>query len=130
MLKPKVILYLGDVVAVAVLTLIGFASHDEFSISYIPRMGATFFPVLIAWIGIAPWFGLFDEDFAIKPRPFWRITFTALYASTMAAFLRSLMLGSEEIAVGFLFGLGGASVVGMNVWRWLYARFWGSEKSE
>lgn len=121
--KQRLILYAGDVIAVAVLTLIGFASHDELSLSYIPRMGATFFPVVIAWIGIAPWLELFDDDFASKPRPYWRITFAALYASTMAAFLRSLILGSGEISVGFLFGLGAASVVGMNVWRWLYSRF-------
>ena len=117
------ILIVGDVVAVIVLTLIGFASHNELSASYISRMGATFFPVVIAWLGIAPWLGLLDEDFASKSRPFWRVTFAALYASTMAAFLRSLILGAQGIPVGFLFGLGGASLVGMNVWRWLYIRW-------
>ena len=123
MSKPKMILYAGDVVTIAVLTLIGFASHDELAVSYIPRMGVTFIPVLIAWFGIAFWLGLLNDDFSSKPRPYWRMTFAALYASTMAAFLRSLILGSGEISVGFLFGLGGASVVGMNIWRWLYARF-------
>jgi hypothetical protein len=123
MKRSTLFLLVGDAVAVLVLTLIGFASHDEMDVSYIPRMGATFFPVVIAWLGIAPWLGLFDEDFAYKPRPYWRVTFAALYASTMAAFLRSLILGSDEIVVGFLFGLGGAAVVGMNFWRWLYARW-------
>ena len=123
MTKSKLFLYAGDAVAVVILTLIGFAAHDELNISYLPRMGVAFISVMAAWLGLAPWLGLFDEDFAVKPRPYWRITCAALYASTMAAFLRSLMLGSDEIVVGFLFGLGGASVVGMNAWRWLYARW-------
>jgi len=123
MSKSKAILLVGDVFVVVVLTLIGFASHDELNVSYIPRMGATFFPVLVAWLGLASWLGLLDESFVSAPRPFWRITFAALYSSMMAAFLRSLVLRADDIPVGFLFGLGGASVVGMNVWRWLYTRW-------
>ena len=123
MSNKKWLLYTGDALAVVVLTLIGFASHDELALAYLPRMAATFFPVVIAWLGIAPWLGLFADNLAFKQNLHLRITFAALYASAMAAFLQSLILQTDEVAVGFLFGLAGAAVVSMNIWRWLYVRF-------
>ena len=53
-------LLLGDILAMAILTVIGFATHAEMNASYLPRMGAVFFPVLVSWFMIAPWFGLFE----------------------------------------------------------------------
>jgi hypothetical protein len=47
-------------------SLIGFATHDETDMSYLPRMAAAFLPVLFAWFVLAPWFGLFDEQVNLK----------------------------------------------------------------
>ena len=123
MTKQNTILYAGDAVAIAVLTIIGFASHRELIVSSIPRMGATFLPAAVAWFVIAPWFELFDAKSKSTSRMsiYWRITLAALYASTMAAFLRGLILGSD-IPPSFIAGLGGSTALGLVVWRWTYSR--------
>jgi hypothetical protein len=59
---------IGDIIAIAILTIIGFATHDERRISYLPRMAASFLPVLFAWFVLAPWFGLFDEEAISNPK--------------------------------------------------------------
>ena len=115
------ILITGDILAIAVLTLIGFASHEELAVSFVPRMGAIFFPAAIAWFVIAPWFGLFQDDYESKVRLHWRVAIAALYASTMAAFLRGLILGAYIPPV-FIAALGGVVALGMVIWRWLYSR--------
>jgi hypothetical protein len=122
MIKQNRTLITGDLLAIAVLTFIGFASHEELAVSYIPRMGATFFPVAISWFIIAPWFGLFQEDYSSRVRLHWRVAIAALYASTMAASLRGLILGTDIPPV-FIVALGVAAAIGMVIWRWLYVRF-------
>lgn len=122
MFKQNRILIIGDILAIAVLTLIGFASHEELAVSFIPRMGATFFPVAISWFVIAPWFGLFQDDYSSNVRLHWRVAIAALYASTMAASLRGLILGTDIPPI-FIVALGVAAAIGMMIWRWLYVRF-------
>lgn len=58
MMKNKTILALGDVAALAIVTFIGFATHDETGLSFLPRMMITFIPLLIGWFLLAPGFGL------------------------------------------------------------------------
>lgn len=60
-MKSKKLLVLGDILAIADLTIIGFVIHGEADASYLPRMAAAYFPVLIAWFLITPSFGLFEE---------------------------------------------------------------------
>lgn len=122
MSKQIKILMAGDILAIAVLALIGFASHEELAVSFIPRMGATFFPVAVSWFVIAPWFGLFQEEYKSRVRLHWRVALAALYASTMAAALRGLILGTDIPPI-FILALGMTAVTGMVIWRWLYSRF-------
>lgn len=122
MSKPKWMLYAGDTIAIALLTLIGFASHQELNASFLPRMAATFFPVAISWFVIAPWFGLFQDEYPSKIPPHLRIVLAVLYASTMAAFLRGLILRSDIPPV-FILALGGSAALGMVIWRWIYSRW-------
>jgi hypothetical protein len=122
MSKQIKILMAGDILAIAVLALIGFASHEELAASFIPRMGATFFPVAVSWFVIAPWFGLFQEEYKSRVRLHWRVALAALYASTMAAALRGLILGTDIPPI-FILALGMTAVTGMVIWRWLYSRF-------
>ena len=56
----KYILVLGDILAIALVTLIGFASHGEAGVAFLPRIGAAFFPLIIAWFILAPALGLFQ----------------------------------------------------------------------
>ena len=49
MTNRKWILYAGDTVALAITTFIGFATHGEADLAFLPRMAAAFFPLLISW---------------------------------------------------------------------------------
>ena len=118
-MNSKRLLVLGDILAIAILTVIGFATHGEADASYLPRMGATFFPVLIAWFLITPWFGLFEEQVITNPKNLWRIAMAVLFAAPFAAVLRSVLLNTS-IPTLFVLILGGSHTLGMMAWRWVY----------
>jgi len=115
-------LIIGDVVIIAILTYIGFATHGETSLSYIPRMGTSFFPLMIGWFLLAPWFGLFDEQITSNTKNLWRIALAALFSAPLAAVLRSFLLGNSVIPI-FAAILGLTNAVGMIFWRWIYILF-------
>ena len=118
-MNKKNILILGDILVIAILTFIGFATHGETDISYFPRMGTTFFPVLVSWFLIAPWLGLFDEQVIANPKLLWHILLAMVFIAPLAVILRAALLHS---AVQPLFALilGGSNALGMLVWRALY----------
>jgi hypothetical protein len=118
-MNQKTILILGDILAIAILTIIGFAMHGEADISFVPRMGTTFFPLLLSWFLIAPWFGLFDEQVRANTNLLWRIPLAMLLAAPLATILRSALLGNLAIPL-FALILGGSNALGMLVWRWIY----------
>ena len=118
-MNKKTILILGDIIAIAILTVIGFATHGETGISYILRMGTTFFPVLVSWFLIAPWLGLFDEQVIANPKLLWRILLAMLFAAPLAVILRATLLHSAAQPL-FVLILGGSNAIGMLVWRVLY----------
>lgn len=114
-------LFLGDLLALSILTVIGFASHGETDVSYLPRMAATFVPLAASWFLLAAALGLFDAERVRRVRELWRPALTAFFAAQFAVILRGLWLGA---AVQPLFGiiLGATSALGMTVWRgiWLW----------
>ncbi len=134
----KTILILGDTLTLLIITLIGFATHGETSISFLPRMLTTFIPLLIGWFLLAPWFGLFTPT---QPPPFskgkwgrWRVTrgslreategvikagLAMLFAGPLAVVLRGLILNAPIIPI-FAVVLSATSALGMMIWRALY----------
>ncbi len=118
-MNKKNILILGDIIAFAVLTFIGFATHGETDLSFIPRMGTTFLPLLFGWFLLAPWLGLFDEQIIANPKNLWRIILAMLFIAPLAAFLRAAWLGAAALPL-FPLILGGSNALGMIVWRWIY----------
>ena len=118
-MNSKRLLVLGDILAIAILTVIGFATHGETDASHLPRMGATFFPVLIAWFLITPWFGLFEEQVITNPKKLWRVALAVLLAAPFAAVLRSALLNTSVHPL-FVLILGGSNALGMMLWRWIY----------
>ena len=108
----------GDVIVAALMTLWGFATHHTLETAgwY---MLTTFLPVLIAWLMIAPFFGVYDLDKIAHLRQIWRPFYAMVVISPMAAFLRSLWLG-RGIAPLFIFVLGGFSAIGILFWRTIY----------
>lgn len=122
--RNLVLLILGDCLALAVITLIGFGTHNELFQFPFERIMATFLPLITAWFLIAPWMGLFKEKVFSNPRQLWRPVLAMLLAAPMAGLLRAVMLNSVVIPV-FVFILGGSAVLGMLVWRsiwWLLNR--------
>ena len=118
-MNKKSILILGDIIAIAILTFIGFATHGETDFSYIMRMGTTFFPVLVSWFLIAPWLGLFDERVIANPRLLWRILLAMFFAAPLAVILRAALLHGAAQPL-FALILGGSNALGMLAWRALY----------
>lgn len=115
----KRILVLGDVLAIGLVTIIGFASHGEAGLSFLPRMAAAFFPLVVAWFLLAPWFGLFQDNVIHNARQLWRPALTALFAAPLAAVLRGFILNAPIIPI-FAVVLGATTALGMIIWRGLY----------
>ena len=118
----KLSLILGDGVALALITVVGFASHGETELSYAPRMLTTFVPLLVGWYLIAPWLGLFDTQVASDPKRLWRPPLAMALAAPLTAVLRAAMLRGVALPL-FTLILGGSAALGMLLWRsiWLFA---------
>jgi hypothetical protein len=115
----KNILIIGDILTIAVLTVIGFATHGEVGASFVARMGATFFPLSFAWFLSAPWFELFDEQVSSNPKLLWRILPVMLLAAPLAVILRAALLHSAAQPF-FALILGSMNALGMLIWRGIY----------
>jgi len=119
MMQNRSILILGDIFALGLVIIIGFATHGETDLSFLPRVAATFFPLLIGWFLLAPRFGLFQDEVIHSARQLWRPALTALFAAPLAAVLRGLILNAPIIPI-FAIVLGVVSALGMVIWRALY----------
>ena len=119
-------LIIGDMLAIGLVTILGFATHGETDISFLPRMAVVFFPLVIAWFMLAPWLGLFQDEIIHNARQLWRPALTALFTAPVAAVLRGLFLNAPIIPI-FALVLGATSALGMSVWRAIY--FWFTRKS-
>jgi hypothetical protein len=115
-------LVLGDIIALAIITVIGFATHGETDLSFLPRMLTTFIPLLVSWFLIAPWLGLFNVQITSAPKQLWRPLLAMLLAAPMTAVLRAAMLNTVALPL-FAFILGGSAALGMLLWRGLYSVF-------
>jgi len=113
------ILTLGDILAILLITLIGFASHGEAGLSFLPRMGAAFFPLVISWFLLAPSLGLFQKQVALDGKQLWRPVLAMVFAASFAVVLRGLILNAPIIPT-FAVVLGAMSALGMLVWRGIY----------
>ncbi|MEW6287831.1 MAG: DUF3054 domain-containing protein [Chloroflexota bacterium] len=118
----KAILVIGDLLAIAIVTVIGFATHGEADLSFLPRMLAAFLPLAFSWFVLAPFLGLFQVEVVSNPKQLWRPVFAMLFAAPLAALLRGLWLNIPIIPI-FGVVLASTSALGMLLWRGLYALF-------
>ena len=119
MLKSKWILIVGDTLALAIITVIGFATHGETDISFLPRMFTSLIPLIVSWFLIAPWLGVLDAQITAEPKQLWRPPLAMLLSAPMAAILRAVMLNGVALPL-FALILGGSAALGMFVWRGIY----------
>jgi len=113
------ILILGDVITLALVTVFGFASHDELGTAG-ARMLTTFIPLVAAWLLVAPHLRVFNIDVANDPRQLWRPFWAMVLAGPMAAWMRGAWLSSPILPL-FVVILGGVSALALLAWR---AIFW------
>ena len=119
MARPKQILYVGDIVAILFVTLLGFITHRETDFSFLPRFLAAFIPLTVAWFLLAPWFGLFESDVISNPKQLWRPLLAMLFAAPLAVVVRGFLLNAAILPI-FAIIFGATSALGMVVWRGLY----------
>jgi hypothetical protein len=114
-------LIIGDLAALAVITAIGFATHGEIGISYLPRFLAAYVPIALTWFLLAPWFSLFDESVTRNAAALYRPALTVIFAAPLAAVFRGLVLG-EDIQPIFALVFVATNAAGMVAWRaiWLW----------
>jgi hypothetical protein len=118
----RFVLIAGDIITLAIVTVIGFASHGTADTAG-SRILTTFIPLVVAWFLIAPFLQVYDDQISRDGRQLWRPLWAMILASPMAAWLRGLLLSSPILPV-FVIILGGVSAVAILVWRgifWLVA---------
>ena len=115
----KRILIPGDILAILLVTIIGFATHGEADLSFLPRKAAAFFPLTIAWFLLAPFLGLFQREVTSNPKQLWRPVLAMLFVGPFAAVLRGFLLNAPVIPI-FAVVLASTSAFGMLVWRGIY----------
>jgi len=119
MAKQNWKLFAGDVFAIAIVTLIGFATHKEVGFSFLPRMAIVFFSLAVSWFLLAPWVGLFQQEVTSNLGQLWRPAFVMIFAASLAVIVRGMILGAPIIP-NFAAVLGGTSALGISIWRSLY----------
>ena len=109
---------IGDILTLGLVTVYGFASHDELGTAG-SRMLTTFIPLLVAWLLIAPWLGVFNVENVTNPRQLWRPFWAMVLAGPMASWIRGAWI-QRPILPLFVVVLGGVSALALLAWRALY----------
>lgn len=115
--KDLIWLLAGDVLAVLIVTIIGFIDHYRAVTGW--RWLSTFVPVLASWFAVAPWLGVYDRQRSRQIRQVWRPALAAFLAAPLAAVLRGLWLNSAVLPI-FALVLGATSALGFLIWRSLW----------
>lgn len=113
-----VVLIIGDTITLGLVTLYGFASHDELETAGL-RLLTTFLPLVFAWILISPHLGLFDSQRLEEPRQLWRSFWAMVLAAPLAAWMRGAWL-KTPIQPIFVVIIGGISALAILAWRSLF----------
>ncbi len=116
------VMILGDLFAILVLTLIGFASHAELT-SAGWRLLTTFLPVSVAWLISAYFLGALDVNIAKAPSQLWKPAIAMFFAAPLAVILRGLWLNRPIIPI-FAVVLTASAILCMLVWRAILCFFW------
>jgi Protein of unknown function (DUF3054) len=115
----------GDCAAFLLFGLIGLASHEEsVSVQSVAR-SLLVFPV--AWILVAPWFGVFSNEWATARGKWLRLVIAWLLAGTIALVARAVIFDRELLSAFFVIALVGNGLF-LAVWRAIYIRWKASAK--
>jgi len=115
----KSILIMGDILAIAITTHVGFATHGELKSEFLLRIATAITPLTIAWFLIAPWFGLFQPNITSNPKQLWRPALAMIFAAPLAGVFRGLILQADIVPI-FIIVFGVTTALGIVVWRLIY----------
>jgi hypothetical protein len=113
------ILWLGDILTLGLVTILGFASHGELAEAG-PRILTTFLPLCVAWVIVAWPNKILHLTYAFHLRHLWRPAWAILLAAPLAGFIRAWVLGNRPIIPVFILVLMGVSLVAILMWRMIF----------
>ena len=116
----NLLLLLGDWLTLALITAIGFISHNQHF--QIGRFLATAVPVCLAWLVSAPWFGILSKGEQPFFLDWWKVAYAIVLSTPLAIVIRGLILNSS-IQVTFVLVMIAMSMLGLWVWRFLWSKF-------
>lgn len=111
-------LAIGDLIALLLLTVVGFASHQELQ-SAGWRLLTTFLPLCAAWLMSAPILGLYRQEVYSSPNQLWKPIWGMLLAGPLAALLRGLWL-SRPVQPVFALVLTAFGMLSIFLWRFIF----------
>lgn len=117
-MSGRLILILGDIITLAIVTIIGFASHGTAG-SAGARMLTTFIPLVVSWFLIAPFLGVFDLDRVKDIKQVWRPFWAMVLAGPFASWMRGAWLNAPILPL-FVVILGGTGALAILTWRVCY----------
>jgi hypothetical protein len=112
----------GDLLALLLVTLVGFASHGE-AIWDNPRLWTTFIPLTLGWMAVAPLLQVYHPETITHWRSLWRPAWAVVLAIPLAGFLRGIWLNTPIVPV-FLAVLAGTTLLAILLWRTLFWVIW------
>ncbi len=117
-MSGRLILILGDIITLAIVTLIGFASHGTAG-SAGARMLTTFLPLLASWFLVAPFLGVYDLERIKDIKQVWRPFWAMVLAGPFASWMRGAWLNAPILPL-FVVILGGTGALAILAWRIVY----------
>ena len=117
-LSKVIWILIGDAIALVLVTVYGFATHETLGTAG-TRLLTTFIPLLVAWLLIAPYLGVYQLSLVGEFRQLWRPFWAMVLAAPFAAWMRAAWLGTAILPV-FVVVLGGVSALALLAWRFLY----------
>jgi asparagine N-glycosylation enzyme membrane subunit Stt3 len=117
-MRGRSILILGDIISLAIITVIGFASHGTAG-SAGTRMLTTFLPLVASWFLVAPFLGVYDAERVRDIKQIWRPFWAMVLAGPFAAWMRGAWLNAPILPL-FVVVLGGTGALGILTWRVIY----------
>lgn len=108
----------GDVITLALVTLAGFATHNELGTAGF-RLLTTFIPLLFAWLLLSPHLRAYDPVYFNQPAQLWRPFWAMVLAAPLAGWMRGVWLNAPIQPV-FVLVLGGISSLALLAWRSIY----------
>lgn len=115
--KNLLLLVIGDIVCALIITMIGFVTHYGQVVGW--RWLASFIPVCIGWLAMAPWLGVYQKPRDMKPSHAWRVALAALLSAPLAAVIRGAWLNTAVLPM-FVLVLGLTNALGFVLWRSLW----------